>query len=215
MARVSPSKGHRMTRQQHWEGVYRAKGDTELSWFQAQPAVSLSLIEALRPRPRRVIDIGGGQSGLAGELLARGVEEITVLDIAGAAIERGRRRLGPLADRVRWLVGDVLEAQELGEADLWHDRAVFHFLTDPEHRLRYVAAAARAVRAGGHAILATFAPTGPEKCSGLPVCRYDPAALAHEFEPAFGLVSTTTETHTTPWGKTQDFTYVVLNRTGG
>jgi len=206
------TKGMHVDRHQHWESVYRSKGDTELSWFQAQPAVSLSLIDGLTTAPQRVIDIGGGQSALAGELLARGIEEVAVLDIAGAAVERGRARLGPNADRVRWFVTDVLDAPELGEFDLWHDRAVFHFLTEPEQRLRYVAAAKRAVCSGGHAIVATFAPSGPEKCSGLPVCRYDASALAQQFAPSFGMVGSTTETHTTPWGKTQDFTYVVLRR---
>jgi len=203
-----------MHKKEHWERVYFTKDDTELSWFQAQPAVSLSLIDRLHPAPRRVLDVGGGQSALAGELMRRGVEQVSVLDIAASAIERGRKRLGPLADRVRWIVGDVLEARDLGECDVWHDRAVFHFLTDAEDRRRYVAVASGAVRPGGHAILATFAPTGPEKCSGLPVCRYGPAALEAEFAPSFRPVDSTTETHPTPWGKTQDFTYVVLERSG-
>ncbi|MBP9947187.1 MAG: class I SAM-dependent methyltransferase [Vicinamibacteria bacterium] len=204
-----------MDRKVHWEGVYGTKGDTELSWFQAQPAVSLSLIDSLRPLPRRVIDVGGGQSALARGLLDRGIEAVTVLDIANAAIERGRARLGPDADRVRWIVADVLDHPELGEFDLWHDRAVFHFQTDADDRRRYVATASRAVRPGGHVIVATFAPTGPEKCSGLPVCRYDPAGLVAEFGSPFSLTASTVETHTTPWGKSQDFTYVILERAEG
>lgn len=203
-----------MNRQEHWETVYREKGDAELSWFQAQPAVSLSLIESLTPPPRSVVDVGGGQSALAGELLGRGVAEIAVLDISSAAVERGKKRLGQRADQVRWIVGDVLDAQDLGACDLWHDRAVFHFLTDADDRRRYVAVASRAVRPGGHVILATFAPTGPEKCSGLPVRRYDASQLAAEFGGSFRLERSTAESHATPWGKSQDFTYVVLERTG-
>ncbi len=201
-----------MNRVKHWEDVYQTKGDSELSWFQALPGVSLSLIESLRPRPGNVIDIGGGQSALAGELLNRGFEGVAVLDISNAAIERGKKRLGSLADRVQWKVGDVLDIGELGPCDLWHDRAVFHFLTSAEDRRRYVAAASHAVRPGGWAIIATFSPAGPERCSGLPVCRYDPDSLAREFGEGFELVKSTRETHSTPWGKTQDFTYIVLRR---
>jgi SAM-dependent methyltransferase len=201
-----------MDRRAHWENVYQSKGDAELSWFQAQPGVSLALFDSIRPRPGRVIDVGGGQSALAGELLARGVDEITVLDISERAIERGRARLGERADRVRWIIADVLEARDLRTFDLWHDRAVFHFLTDATDRRRYFEVASRAVAPGGHAIVATFALTGPEKCSGLPVCRYDAVGLAAEFAPAFRPVGSSSETHTTPWGKRQDFTYALLER---
>lgn len=201
-----------MERSTHWEQVYKTRGDTELSWFQARPTVSLELIDSLLPRPRSAIDVGGGQSALAGAMMDRGFDRVTVLDISRAAIERGRARLGPRADRVGWIVGDVLESEIADAFDLWHDRAVFHFLSSPEERRRYVAAASRAVAPGGHAIVATFAPTGPEKCSGLPVCRYDAAGLAREFGGSFEMVSAATEGHVTPWGKNQDFTYVVLRR---
>jgi SAM-dependent methyltransferase len=201
-----------VARQEHWETLYRTRGDTELSWFQAHPAVSLSLIESLRPAPGSVIDVGGGHSALAGALLARGIESVTVVDISSAAIGRGRERLGSAADRVRWIVADVLEAPDLGELDLWHDRAVFHFLTDIEDQRNYISTASTSVRPGGHAIVATFAPTGPEKCSGLPVCRYDAAQLARAWGESFELIRSATESHATPWGTTQDFTYVVLVR---
>jgi len=201
-----------MVRRDHWESIYRTKFDTELSWFQEQPAVSLALIDSLDPMPRHAIDVGGGQSALAGELLSLGLKDVTVLDISRAAIERGMERLGPRAGRIRWIVADVLDPPDLGRFDLWHDRAVFHFLTDEEDRRRYVAAAAGAVRPAGHAIVATFAPTGPDRCSGLPVRRYDAAGLAGEFGESFRLAHSTTEAHATPWGKTQDFTYVVLSR---
>lgn len=202
-----------MTPRDHWDNVYQTKADADLSWFQPSPDVSLALVSAIRPAPQQVIDVGGGQSALAGALLARGTPHVTVLDISAAAIERARRRAGPAAARVHWVVADVLATPGLGPFDLWHDRAVFHFLTDAEDRRRYVAAAAAAVPTGGHAVVAAFAPSGPEKCSGLPVCRYDAAALASAFEPAFGLIGSTTEPHRTPWGKAQDFAYAVLRRT--
>ncbi len=200
----------------HWQTIYRSKADEELSWLQSSPRTSLELIDRIDPQPRRVIDVGGGQSTFAGEALARGAEDVVVLDIAEAAIERGKERLGALAERVRWIVGDALDipALGLGEFDLWHDRAVFHFLTDPDERRRYVDAAARSVRPGGHAIMATFAPSGPEKCSGLPVRRCDAESLREEFDPFFELIHSEEETHTTPWGKGQAFTYALLRRRG-
>lgn len=200
-----------MTRAQHWEAVYASKPDSELSWFQRVPTISRSLIERLRPSPRSAIDVGGGQSSLASELLRLGVGDVTVLDISASAIARAKERLGPDASRIRWRVGDALEERDL-LVDLWHDRAVFHFLIDEADRRRYKDVASRSVTRGGHAILATFAPTGPEKCSGFSVRRYDADALAAEFAPEFALVDSATETHATPWGKAQDFTYVALRR---
>lgn len=205
-------------RQAHWEDVYRTKGDAELSWFQEEPTSSLVLIDRNRVRPARAIDIGGGQSSLAGILLDRGVAEVAVLDISSAAIERAKVRLGERATRVRWIVGDVLEVgdvglEDLGPVDLWHDRAVFHFLTDPAERARYAATAARAVVPGGALAVSTFAPEGPERCSGLPVHRFDADALEREFAPAFRLVDRAAETHVTPWGKAQPFTCALLRRT--
>ncbi len=207
--------GRPMSNREHWQAVYEQKTDAELSWFQASPAVALELVDSLSPRPARVIDVGGGQSLLAGELLARGVGQVTVLDIAQAAIDRGRARLsehGAPDARIDWRVGDVLAARDLSNYDWWHDRAVFHFLTEGADRARYVAVATAAVRAGGHLMVATFGPRGPDKCSGLPVRRYDAAELAQEFGAAFKLVAQREETHTTPWGKPQEFAYAVLRR---
>ncbi len=203
------------SRTEHWETVYRTKGDTELSWFQAEPGRSLELVRSLPNRPRHVLDVGGGQSSLAGALLEDGVETVTVVDLAPSALARGRERLGPAADRVHWVAGDVLDPATLADVapvDLWHDRAVLHFLTDADEPRRYVEAAARLVTPGGHAIVATFAPDGPERCSGLPVRRYDGAALAAAFAPAFRLVQSDHETHATPWDAMQAFTYAVLER---
>jgi len=199
----------------HWQTVYTAKSDAELSWYQDSPARSLAEISALTPVPRRIVDAGGGQSALAPALLATPAfadSEVTVLDISAAAIARGRERAGPLATRIRWLVDDVLAAADVGEVDLWHDRACFHFLADPADQARYAARVARAVVAGGHLVLATFAPDGPEKCSGLSVARHDGASLARVFAPAFDLVAESREEHLTPWGKPQRFAWTVLRR---
>jgi len=155
----------------HWETVYTSKGDAELSWTQAEPAASLALIEEVCPAGR-VIDVGGGTSLLAARLLDRGYA-VTVLDISQAAIDRARQRLGARAGEVGWVVADVTAAPDLGTFDVWHDRAVFHFLTAPADRAAYAALLARTVPAGGHAVIATFALDGPEKCSGLEVRRYD------------------------------------------
>lgn len=207
-----------MSQEAHWQQVYSAKGDEALSWFQRDPRVSLELFDAIHPRPRRVIDVGGGQSAFAAGMLSRGVEQVCVLDISSAAIARAKTRLGVDAVRVSWIVADVrhsvdaLGLEDAGQFDLWHDRAVFHFLTDAADRARYVQVACAAVRPGGHMIIATFAPTGPDTCSGLPVCRYDAPSLEREFAPQFARVASATETHVTPWGKAQDFSYAVLQR---
>lgn len=199
-------------RRQHWQGVYVAKPDAELSWFQERPTASLELMRGLPELPRRAVDVGGGQSALAGEWLDLGVHEVTVLDISSAALERGRARLGARAAQVNWLECDVLAAPALGPFDLWHDRACFHFMVDAHDSSRYIRTMAAAVAPGGHAIIATFGPGGPEKCSGLPVQRWSGDALAAQCAPAFELVRSVVETHATPWGKAQEFTYTVLRR---
>ncbi|MBS0198284.1 MAG: class I SAM-dependent methyltransferase [Planctomycetes bacterium] len=202
------------SRTQHWNRVYETKSDEQLSWLQASPDTSLALFDAITPPPRSAIDIGGGQSLFAAKLLSRGVEHVAVLDISAAAIERAKARLGEPAPRVHWIVADVTAPWHSTPVDLWHDRAVFHFLTNPADRAAYAARAACTVKPGGSMIIATFAPDGPPKCSGLDVRRYDPPSLAREFSPAFELVTSTTESHRTPWGSTQSFIYVVLRRIG-
>jgi SAM-dependent methyltransferase len=203
-----------MDRRAHWEEVYRTKADADLSWFQERAAVSLELIAGISPRPRSVIDVGGGQSGLAGELLGIGVERVAVLDISGAALERARERMGEAASRVEWIEADVVAepAPELGRFEFWHDRAVFHFLTGAEERARYAALAARTVMRGGHLVIAAFGPSGPEKCSGLEVRRWDAGSLAAELGAGFELLPGREENHVTPWGKPQAFTYALLRR---
>lgn len=198
----------------HWQEIYRDKAPAQTSWFCDHLDTALQLIDGLHlAADAPVIDVGGGRATLVDDLLARGFSDVSVLDIAEPAIAQARQRLGEDAARVRWQIADIAEAQ-LPKAHyaLWHDRAVFHFLVDAKARCRYVAKAAHAVRPGGYAIVATFAPDGPERCSGLPVQRYDAHALAAEFAPAFMPVADTRELHATPWGATQPFTYVVLRR---
>jgi SAM-dependent methyltransferase len=195
--------------QAHWDRVYTVKAADEVSWFQPHADRSLELIERITAgRRSRVIDVGGGASTLVDDLLARGLFETTVLDLSPAALEVVRRRLGPKASLVHWLEGDVTGA-ELPAAgyDLWHDRAVFHFLTEPGQRAAYVAQVRRAVRPGGHVIVAAFGPGGPLRCSGLPVVRYSPGELHDEFGGAFELLESSTEDHRTPAGAIQQFVY--------
>ena len=201
-----------MSNAPHWERVYSSKDDSELSWHQSDPCVSAGLIGRLDPAPTVVFDAGGGQSALAGRLVEMGVARVVVMDIAEAAIVRARARHGEASESIEWVVGDVLDARDLGAIDLWHDRAVFHFLSEAGDIERYREIVASAVRPGGHAIIATFAPSGPERCSGLPVRRYSAEGLADVFSDGFTLVDSTTEEHRTPWGSRQDFVYAVLRR---
>lgn len=196
---------------EHWEAVYTSMNDAELSWTQSEPATSLALIAEACPGGR-VIDVGGGTSPFPERLLDRGYT-VAVLDISKCAIDRVRARLGDRANQVSWMVADVTAAPVLGTFDVWHDRAVFHFLTAPEDRAAYVKLLKRNVPVGGHAVIATFALDGPEKCSGLEVRRYDGPTLAAELGPAFELCKSVREIHTTPWGARQSFQYSLFKRT--
>lgn len=197
----------------HWTQVWAETEPDEVSWFQAEPTTSLDLIADLDLSPEaRILDVGGGASRLVDHLLARGYANATVLDVAQPALERARQRLGEAAEQVTWVVADVLAAELPDEVELWHDRAVFHFLTDPADRARYAEQVAASLAPGGHAIVATFSPEGPERCSGLPVRRYDAQAIADEVGEAFALVDTRREEHTTPWDAVQSFQYAVLER---
>jgi SAM-dependent methyltransferase len=194
--------------------MYREKGEAQTNWFRAHLEDSLQLIDALALAPDApLLDVGGGRSTLADDLLARGFADVSVLDVSEVALLEARERIGTDAARVHWITGDVT-ALELPAARyaLWHDRAVFHFLVDAHERARYIAAVGRAVRAGGHAVIATFAYDGPERCSGLSVRRYDGIALAEEFAPMFEAVDQGRHVHMTPTGSRQPFTHVVLRR---
>ncbi len=192
----------------HWNAVYESKGDDQVSWTEAVPEVSLRMLEAAGLcADSCVVDIGGGNSRLVDELLGRGLDCLAVLDVAPAAVERVRHRLGAQADVPTWIVGDVTGDWTLKPMDIWHDRAVFHFLTTPEDRARYRAHLAGTLKPGGAAIVATFASDGPERCSGLPVERYSPESLAFEFAEVLTLVESVPYHHATPWGATQSFQY--------
>ncbi len=209
---TSTAPVRRRARLQHWESVYRENADAELGWTQARPEPSLSLVRRFAAPTDRVLDVGGGSSSLARRLVDEGYDAVTVLDVSATALERGRAAAGASADRIRWRVGDITDQAGVGAFELWHDRALFHFLTQADERRRYVALARRAVRPRGHLILAAFAPDGPERCSGLPVLRYDAGALARELGSAFRLVDERRVTHRTPGGVDQRFVFAVFER---
>lgn len=198
-----------MNRKQHWEQVYATKASDSVSWFQEHAEHSLRIIRHTGlGKDAAIIDVGGGTSTLVDDLLAEGYADLTVLDLSAAALAVARQRLGKLADSAHWIEGDITRATfPLHRFDIWHDRAVFHFLTDPADRHAYVEQVMRAVRPGGHVIVATFAEDGPEKCSGLPVMRYHPESLHAEFGDAFLLTGHEKEAHHTPFGTVQQFVY--------
>jgi SAM-dependent methyltransferase len=198
---------------EHWEHVYATRSSTEASWYQREPTASLRCIEAIAPGPSAsVIDIGAGTSTLVDRLLADGFTDLTVLDISRHALDEVAARLGKDSNRVRVVCHDVLTWEPDRRYDVWHDRAVFHFLTERAARDRYVELAARAVRSGGALVLATFAPDGPEQCSGLPVSRYAPRDLEDVFAEHFTLIEHDREDHVTPSGAVQPFSWIVLRR---
>lgn len=202
-------------RASHWDNAYARKGETGVSWYEQQPALSLELMRARGATARAsVIDIGGGASRLVDILLGEGLRDIAVLDLSATALARARARLGARGDTVDWINADVTEWQPARSYDLWHDRATLHFLTEPEDRAAYVARLHGAVMPKGHAIIATFAPDGPERCSNLPVVRYDADGLARLLGPAFQLVDQRRHAHATPSGVSQMFQFSVLQRVG-
>ena len=191
----------------HWDRVYATREASELSWWQPHLACSLRLIEGIGlPLTASIIDVGGGNSTLVDDLLARGYERVTVLDISATALEQAKRRLGEKAAKVEWIVGDIVSVSLPQRAfDLWHDRAAFHFLVSQESRCRYLENLRRALKPGGHLILATFAETGPTMCSGLPTMRYSADELARVIGAEFKLIESLREEHRTPAGAKQDF----------
>jgi SAM-dependent methyltransferase len=202
-----------MSRAEHWNTVFASKRQEDVSWFEVLPAVSLRLLEAAGlDRETCVFDVGGGDSHLVDVLAARGLDCLAVLDISGAALARARERLGAAAAVPIWIEADVTGAWTLKPMDIWHDRAAFHFLIDPEDRAAYRRQLLRTLKPGGAAIIATFALDGPERCSGLPVVRYSPDTLASELGDAFELIEHVPHVHTTPWGTTQSFQYSRLRR---
>jgi 2-polyprenyl-3-methyl-5-hydroxy-6-metoxy-1,4-benzoquinol methylase len=189
--------------------IYGDKGPTAVSWYRPHLETSLELIERVAAgRSSSIIDVGGGESTLVDDLLAGGYEDVTVLDISRTAIDANKKRLGDACEQVHWVAADITQDDlPRSRYDVWHDRAVFHFLTAPNDRVAYVRQVARAVKNGGHVIVSTFGPEGPTRCSGLEVVRYDAESLHREFGVHFRLLGSSTELHQTPFGTTQQFLY--------
>lgn len=199
----------------HWDNVYATKGEAEVSWFQDSPTISFEMIRAASPdRAAAIIDIGGGASRLVDALLQDGYRNLAVLDLSANALDVAKKRIGAAASTVDWIVADATTWRPAKTWDVWHDRAAFHFLTDSHDRAAYVERLRSAVMPCGQVIIATFAPDGPEKCSGLPVQRHDSASLSAELGPEFELVETRSEMHQTPWHSTQAFQFSRFRRRG-
>ncbi len=193
----------------HREEIYREKAPDAVSWYRPHLETSLALIEKAAPeRGVSIIDVGGGESTLVDDLLARGYQNITVLDVSQTAIHVTQKRLGAASEGVQWVTADIVNGELAPNTyDVWHDRAVFHFLTAMDQRVAYVRQVARAVKPGGHVLVSTFGPEGPTKCSGLEVVRYDAESLHGEFGVRFRLLDSIKELHNTPFGATQQFLY--------
>jgi len=203
-----------MNTKTHWEHIYKTKAPTQVSWYQEHAQFSLQYIQNTGIRKTdHIIDVGGCASTLVDALIVAGFRHISILDVSGTALQLARQRLGERAVNVDWIEADVTQAKLPHQAyDLWHDRAVFHFLTQPADRQCYIDTVRHAVRMGGHVILATFAPDGPDRCSGLDVVRYSPESLHSEFGVDFEVVDSTCETHHTPFGTEQRFIYCYCRR---
>jgi ubiquinone/menaquinone biosynthesis C-methylase UbiE len=199
----------KMDTQAHWEHIYGTKAPTEVSWFSPRLETSLALVEHLGlDRSASIIDVGGGESTLVNDLIGRGYRDVTVMDISRCAIERAKKIFDSGSQQVTWLVADITKADLPAQSyELWHDRAVFHFLTEPEQRVSYIERVLHAVKSGGHVIVSTFGPEGPTKCSGLDVVRYDATSLHTEFGRRFRLLDSSQELHETPFGTAQQFVY--------
>jgi len=197
----------------HWNRIYSTKAAKELSWHEDDPTLSLHLIERYAAPHSSIVDVGGGSSMLVSLLVRSGFGPSTVVDLSEAALQQVRDRLDPSErDLITFREGNILETKDLGQFDVWHDRAVFHFLNEAKDRKRYIEVAERTVRPGGHLILGTFALDGPERCSGLPVCRYDSACIAQLFERGFQVLDSVDHFHKTPWGAEQRFLFTVLSK---
>jgi SAM-dependent methyltransferase len=201
-------------RRQHWETVYRSKAAGDVSWFQPHAASSLRLIGGCAGTDAHIIDVGGGAAVLVDDLADAGYRNLSVLDLAESALAASRARLGARAPSGQWIAGDITRVElPAARYDVWHDRAVFHFLTDSADRAHYVEQVLKSVKPGGHVIIAAFGPGGPLRCSGLDVMRYAPDALHAEFGAPFRLLRHETEIHHTPSGQEQEFVYCYCRRT--
>ncbi len=202
-----------MEAQQHWENLYQTKSHPDLSWYEADPRQSFDYVLAAAGDSRgSVIDVGGGQSYLVDRLLDAGFERVAVLDISHSAIEATKIRLGNRAAEIEWIVADITQVKSLGEFDIWHDRAVFHFITDAEDRRSYLDLLKRTLPLGGHFVVGTFAVGGPEKCSGLQIQQYDQTTMGEALGPSFELVRGCNYEHMTPSDKPQLFFFGIYRR---
>jgi 2-polyprenyl-3-methyl-5-hydroxy-6-metoxy-1,4-benzoquinol methylase len=202
-----------MERRAYWNTVYETKNEQELSWFEAHPSLSLQMMQAAGLNAETcVFDVGGGDSHLVDQLAARGLLCLAVLDVSEAALHRAQARLGSKASIPTWIEADVAGDWSLKPMDIWHDRAVLHFMTDPDDRRRYIDHLHETLKPGGSAIIATFALDGPEMCSGLPVVRYSPDSLQRAVGREFELVEAVRHRHMTPWGTQQSFQYCRFRR---
>lgn len=200
-------------RQAHWDNIYTTKDEHSVSWYQERPDISLDLIAATGVTPdAAIVDIGGGTSHLVDALVAEGFSAVTVLDLSEAALATAKARLGPGAANVAWVVADVTAWEPSRTYDVWHDRAALHFLTDPKDRAAYAERVAKAVRPGGHVIIGTFAPDGPERCSGLPVVRHDAASIGELLGRLFEPMESRPHDHRTPAGVIQRFQFSRFRR---
>lgn len=198
---------------EHWDNTYATKSDTGVSWYQADPSISFKWIRSIASdRSAPIVDVGGGASRMVDWLVADGYVDVTVLDISEAALARSRVRLGAASGGVNWIVADITQWEPPKCYAVWHDRAVFHFLVDASARNAYLQALRRGTNSGSLVIIATFALSGPERCSGLPVQRYSPATLAARLGQDFEICDQAAETHRTPFGTTQEFIYAVFRR---
>ena len=195
-------------RKEHWENVFANKQETEVSWFQPYPKTSIEFVKLFDlPLDANIIDIGGGDSQFVDALLEEGYKNIWVLDISENALSRAKKRLGDNANKVNWVVSDIIDFIPPVEFDFWHDRAAFHFLTTEENMNKYVAIAERGIKARGVLILGTFSETGPTKCSGLEIKQYSETSMSSRFELSFDRVKCITEEHQTPFNTTQNFLF--------
>jgi len=202
-------------RRDHWDEIYASKAETQVSWLQETPAPSLELLALVGATPRSaILDVGGGASRFVDHLLAQGYEDVTVLDLSAAALETAKARLGEAASRVAWIAADVTAWAPSRAYDVWRDRAAFHFLVDPDDRAAYRVRLRQALRRGGHAVLATFALDGPERCSGLSVRRWDAAGLAEFLGTDFVLLDARRHEHVTPRGSVQRFQFATFQFAG-
>ena len=202
-----------MSSKAHWESIYDEKQPDDVSWHQAEPRLSLQLIEAVAiNKEARILDVGGGASRLASFLLAAGYKNISVLDISQKTLQYAKAQLDSRGDEIEWIASDILSFSPKIKLELWHDRALFHFLTDPKDRQRYVDVLKRSLNADGYVMIASFAIDGPTQCSGLPIVQYDGAKLSNELGAGFTLLKQEIEIHRTPWGADQKFIYCLFQR---